>query len=318
MASGVTFGWRVPDFPEPHFASGPEKAARFREQIFDFTGALEAGGLDSIWVGDHLFPWPDEIDQAEDSIEAWTTLTYLMARYPRLRGGTIVLSQGYRPPALLAKMSADLQWLTGGRFILGIGAGWKENEYRAYGYDYPAAGVRLAQLEEAVQVIRAMWREDAPTFHGSYYHVENAYCTPRPNPAPPLLIGGDGPKRTLRIVAQYGDWCNLNNASLEHCRQRLEVLRGHCQDVGRPYDAIKKTYASDTVAVAKTTDDARAMLKPSFFGGEPGLVGTPDEVSQQIQALVDLGFTHFILRFVDFPRTDAAELFMREVMPRFV
>lgn len=317
MSRKITFGWRVPDFPEAHFAGGANKAATFREQIFDYTGGLEAGGLDSIWVGDHLFPWPDTVDQAEDSIEAWTTLTYLMARYPRLRGGTIVLSQGYRPPALLAKMSANLQWLSDGRFVLGIGAGWKENEYRAFGYDFPPAGVRLSQLEEAVQVIRAMWGADSPTFHGTYYHIQDAYCTPRPNPSPPLLIGGDGPKRTLRIVAQYGDWCNINNATLDHSRQRLEVLHQHCQDVGRNYDEIVKTYACDTVAVAQTRADVEKMLQPSFFGRSPGFIGTPNEVSGQIQQLVDLGFTHFILRFVDFPLSASADLFMREVMPRF-
>lgn len=318
MARQITFGWRVPDFPEARFASGKQKAAQFREQIFNYTAALQDGGLDSIWVGDHFFPFPDQVNQAEDTIEAWTTLTYLMARFPRLRGGTIVLSQGYRPPALLAKMAADLQWLSGGRFILGIGAGWKENEYRAYGYDFPPAGVRLAQLEEAAQVIRKMWTEDAPTFHGAYYHVEKAYCSPRPVPIPPLLIGGDGPKRTLRIVAQYGDWCNLNNASLDHCRERLAVLNRHCQDVGRNYDDIVKTFACDAVSVARTHAEAERLRRSSFTRELPGFIGAPGEVRDQIQQYVDLGFTHFILRFEDFPNTSSADLFMREVMPHFL
>ena len=136
-----------------------------------------------------------------DTIEAWTTITYLLARYEKMRMGTIVLSQSYRSPALLAKMAANAQWLSGGRFILGIGAGWKENEYRAYGYDYPKDSVRLNQLEEAAQIIRAMWSSKQPTFQGKYYSIQNAFCNPRPTPAPPLLIGGAGPKRTLRIVA---------------------------------------------------------------------------------------------------------------------
>ena len=111
----ITFGWRVPDFPE-----GGATSAEWREQILHYTGVLEAGGLDSIWVGDHFFPWPGELDQSLDTIEAWTTLTFLLARYPRLRGGSIVLSQGYRHPAVLAKMAANLQWLSGGRFVWSV------------------------------------------------------------------------------------------------------------------------------------------------------------------------------------------------------
>ena len=237
MTGPITFGWRVPDFPE----YGADSLA-FREHIFRFMDVLQQGGLDSAWVGDHFLPWADAIDQTLDTIEAWTTITYLMARYPRMRFGTIVLSQSYRSPAALAKMAAIAQWLSGGRFILGIGAGWKENEYRAYGYDYPANRERLDQLEEAVQIILKMWTEAAPTFQGKYYRIENAYCNPRPTPPPPLLIGGAGPRRTLRIVAKYANWCNLNNASLETCRASLDILRQHCQAVGRNYAEIVKTY----------------------------------------------------------------------------
>jgi alkanesulfonate monooxygenase SsuD/methylene tetrahydromethanopterin reductase-like flavin-dependent oxidoreductase (luciferase family) len=312
MPPKITFGWRVPDWPEP--GMNPDQ---FRDEIFAFTRLLEQGGLDSIWVGDHFFPWSAEIDQAAPAIEAWTTLTYLLARHPRLRGGAIVLSQGYRPPALLAKMGADLQWLSGGRFVLGIGAGWKENEYRAYGYDFPRDGVRLDQLEEAVQVIRKMWTEDTPTFHGQHYQIENAYCFPRPEPTPPILIGGAGPKRTLRIVAQHGDWCNLNGADLDFCRERLDVLREHCRAVGRNYDEIVKTYSCDSFAVAPTREAAQQMIDSSFFERYFQIAGTPDTVAQRLQEFVDLGITHFILRFVDFPSTSGAELFLKEVMPRF-
>lgn len=311
----ITFGWRVPDFP-----AGGADAARFREQIFHFMDVLQAGKLDSAWVGDHLFPFPraQEVDQRLDTIEAWTTITYLMARYEQMRMGTIVLSQSYRSPSLLAKMAAIAQWISGGRFILGIGAGWKENEYHAYGYEFPTDRVRLDQLEEAAQIIRAMWSQDEPTFHGKYYHIENAYCQPRPNPAPPLLIGGAGPKRTLRIVAKYADWCNLNNAPLDFCRSRLDTLRQHCQEVGRDYNSIVKTFACDNVAVAPTRAQAEAQCAASFFGKGLAFSGTPDDISASIQSYVDLGITHFILRWVDFPSTEGAELFLKEVMPRFV
>jgi alkanesulfonate monooxygenase SsuD/methylene tetrahydromethanopterin reductase-like flavin-dependent oxidoreductase (luciferase family) len=236
-----------------------------------------------------------------------------------MRCGTIVASQGYRPPAMLAKQAAVLQWLSGGRFILGIGAGWKTNEYLAYGYDYPADRVRLDQLEEAVQVIRAMWTQDAPTFHGQHYHIENAYCTPRPNPPIPLLIGGMGPKRTLRIVAQYADWANMNNTDLEQTRTGLETLRGHCTTLGRDYDAITKTYSCDCVSLASTRAEAEKIRDASFFSklGIMEMTGDPDDLAALIQSYADIGINYFILRFTDYPRTEGAELFIKEVLSRF-
>jgi alkanesulfonate monooxygenase SsuD/methylene tetrahydromethanopterin reductase-like flavin-dependent oxidoreductase (luciferase family) len=308
----ITFGWRVPDYPENGVSN-----EEFRKQIFGFMDCIH-GRLDSAWVGDHFFPWPGEIEQSLDTIEAWTTMSYLAGRYPQMnRFGTIVLSQGYRPPAVLAKMSAVLQWLSGGRHVLGIGAGWKENEYRAYGFEYPADRVRLDQLEEAVQVIRAMWSQEKPTFDGHYYQIHDAYCAPRPDPMPPLLIGGSGPRRTLRIVAKYGDWCNLNNSPIDFCRDRLDTLREHCLAVGRSYDEIVKTYSCDCVAVTPTHAQAEQMREASFFGKFQDMTGTPDEVAAKIQPYIDLGITHFIFRWIDFPRTDGVELFIKEVAPRF-
>jgi alkanesulfonate monooxygenase SsuD/methylene tetrahydromethanopterin reductase-like flavin-dependent oxidoreductase (luciferase family) len=311
MKTPITFGWRVPDFPE-----GGADQATFRSQIFNFMDVLQQGGLDSAWVGDHFFPWPATKDQSLDTIEAWTTIIYLLSRYQKMRMGTIVLSQGYRPPALLAKMAANAQWLSGGRFILGIGAGWKQNEYRAYGYDFPSDPVRLDQLEEAVQIIRAMWNTDNPTFEGNHYHIQDAFCNPRPIP-PPLLIGGAGPKRTLRIVAKYADWCNLNNATVEACKTSLDMLNQHCLSLGRNYADIVKTFACDNVAIAHSHSQAESMRQASFFGNMLPFTGTPDEVAATIQPYVDLGITHFILRWVDFPNTSGVELFMKEVMPRF-
>jgi alkanesulfonate monooxygenase SsuD/methylene tetrahydromethanopterin reductase-like flavin-dependent oxidoreductase (luciferase family) len=307
----ITFGWRIPDFP----VDGADQAA-FRAQIFDYLALLE-GHFETAWAGDHFFPWLETLDQRTDTIEAWTTLTYVLAKYPRLKGGSIVLSQGYRPPALLAKMAANLQWLSGGRFILGIGAGWKENEYRAYGYDYPAAGQRLDELEEAVQVIKAMWTQPAPTFEGKYYTIQDAYCNPLPDPPPPLLIGGHGRKKTLRLVAKYADWLNFNNCTLEEYADLLGVLADHCQAVGRDPAEIYKTYSSEGVAVAPTRAEVDRLLADSPFRELDLLAGTPDESAGKIQAFVDLGVQHFILRFPDFPATACAELFIKEVMPRF-
>ncbi len=307
----LTFGWRIPDFP----VDGAD-SAHFRAQIFDYLDVIH-GHFETAWAGDHFFPWMDTIDQAADTIESFTTLTYVLARYPQLRAGSIVLSQGYRPPALLAKMAANLQWLSGGRFILGIGAGWKENEYRAYGYPFPAPGRRIAELEEAVQVIRKMWSEDAPTFHGKFYTIQDAYCFPRPDPAPPLMIGGHGRQKTLRVVAKYADMLNFNNCTAEEYRDLLEVLQSHCQVIGRDPGEIVRTFSAECAAIAPTRAGVERLLADSPFRQWDLIAGTPEEAAARIQAYASLGVQHIILRFPDFPRSDAVELFIKEVLPRF-
>jgi alkanesulfonate monooxygenase SsuD/methylene tetrahydromethanopterin reductase-like flavin-dependent oxidoreductase (luciferase family) len=306
----------MPDFPEDRLVDEHERATLFRDQILTYLDIIH-GHFDTAWAGDHFFPWPAEMDQSLDTFESWTLITYLMAAYPRMSFCPSVLNQAYRSPALLAKMAAALQVLSGGRLILGIGAGWKENEQRAYGFDFPSSKVRLDQLEESVQIIRRMWTEASPSFSGKYYSIKDAYCSPRPDPAPPLLIGGFGPKRTLKIVAKYADWCNINGSDLDFCRSRLDTLRGHCMDVGRDYDAIVKTYICDCVAVAPTHEKGEALMRASFFSPYQPMSGTPDEVAAQMQSYADLGFSHLVLRFADYPQTAGVELFMKEVMPRF-
>ena len=316
MTESLQFGWRIPDFPEDRPDNAHDRASKFRDQIFNFMDIIH-GHFDTAWAGDHFFPWPADMDQSIDTLEPWTLLTYLMACYPKMKFCPSVLNQAYRPPALVAKMGAVLQLLSGGRLIMGIGAGWKENESQAYGYNFPSDKVRLDQLEEAVQIIRKMWTEDSPTFQGKYYSIENAYCSPRPDPIPPLLIGGFGPKRTLKIVAQYADWCNINDSDLAFCKSRLDILRDHCRTVGRDYETIVKTYICDCVAVAPTRSQAESIKQASDFAQYQPMVGTADELTDQIQSYADLGFSHFILRFADYPKTDSVELFINEVLPRF-
>jgi alkanesulfonate monooxygenase SsuD/methylene tetrahydromethanopterin reductase-like flavin-dependent oxidoreductase (luciferase family) len=228
------------------------------------------------------------------------------------------MSQSYRPPALLAKMAATLQLLSGGRFILGLGAGWKEDEYLAYGYDFPSTATRIHQMAEAAQIIRLMWTEPRATFRGQFYHIDDAICEPKPDPPPPLLIGGGGKRLTLRYVAEYADWWNFPGGTLENYQELLDVLRGHCEKVGRDYESIVKTWAVECVAVAPSADEAERMAEASPFH-TPGVsfVGTPDQVSAQLQRYTDLGVRHFMMRFADFPRTDGALLFAKEVIPRF-
>ena len=308
----ISFGLRGPDFP-----LDGSRGQVFSDQIVSFCERLQ-GKFDSAWIADHFVPWASFMDPLTDTPECWTTLAYLAGRLPELQFGTIVACQSYRNPALLAKMAATLQTFSGGRFIMGIGAGWKKDEYLAYGYDYPERSTRLYQLEEAVQIIRQMWREPKVTFHGKYYHVEEAICEPKPNPLPPLMVGGGGKKITLRITAQYADWWNFPGCSASQYQELLEVLRGHCQKVGRDYTEIVKTWCSDCVAIAATHAAAVQIAESSPFSrAGQAIIGTPEEAAAQLQPFIDLGVTHFILRFVDFPSTAGAELFAREVIPRF-
>ncbi len=305
----ISFGWRVPAFP----VDGTRGPA-FIDQITNTLTQLR-GYYSSAWVADHFIPWARFQADDTDTLECLSTICYLAGAFPEYQFGSIVLCQSYRNPALLAKMGATLQALSRGRFILGIGAGWKEDEYRAYGYDFPRPGVRIRQLEETVEIVKRMWTDTPATFHGKYYHIENAYCEPKPDPRPPIMIGGGGEKLTLRVVAKHADWWNLPGGSVENYAHKLDVLRQHCDAVGRDYDEIVKTWASELVAVATTEAEARRMAESSPFYSGSGIIGAPEQVAEQLRAFTDLGVKLFILRFADFPRTDAALLFAEEVMP---
>jgi alkanesulfonate monooxygenase SsuD/methylene tetrahydromethanopterin reductase-like flavin-dependent oxidoreductase (luciferase family) len=306
------FGLRVPDFP----VDGTTGTA-FVDQFVETLHILN-GHFASAWVADHFVPWANFQEAATDTYECWTTLCYLAGLFNDYTFGSIVMSQSYRNPALVAKMAATLQALTGGKFVLGIGAGWKHDEYRAYGLEFPEPATRIHQLEEAVQIIRLMHSQKRASFTGKYYHITDAICEPKPQPAPPLLIGGGGRQLTLKVVAQYADWWNFPGGTYDNYRSLLDTLRGHCDKVGRDYSSIVKTWGNETVAVAPTHQAALAMAQASpFYSPESSLVGTPDEVALHLQRFVDLDVQHFILRFADFPKNDSARLFVREVLPRF-
>jgi hypothetical protein len=187
--------------------------------------------FESFWTYDHFYGFSD---RRNPYLESWTTLVWLAARFPALHVGAVVQGVGYRNPALLAKMGATLQLLSGGRFILGIGAGWREEEYTAYGYPFPRASVRIHQLEEAVQIIRRMWTEDTPTFKGEHFQIENATCLPHPDPLPPIMIGGEGEKLMLPLVARQADWWNCGDWSdLNAVRRKRDIVLEHAAQAGR-------------------------------------------------------------------------------------
>jgi alkanesulfonate monooxygenase SsuD/methylene tetrahydromethanopterin reductase-like flavin-dependent oxidoreductase (luciferase family) len=262
------------------------------------------------WVVDHL-----QFDEVP-LMECLTLLAHSAGRTPGVRFGTLVLGQGFRNPALVAKIAASLQFLTGGRFILGIGAGWKEDEFRAYGYPFPPPAVRIGQLEEAVQIIRALWADAPATVEGTYYSATTAYCEPRPTPVPVLMIGGAGERRTLRVVARYADWWNADYLSPGDYSHKLAVLREHCQVVGRDPATITPTYFA-SVSLAREAGAAALTLPLSQRGDVYRIEGGPDGVTRQLEEYAALGVRHVQLSFLDFPRSDGLELFLAEVLPRF-
>jgi alkanesulfonate monooxygenase SsuD/methylene tetrahydromethanopterin reductase-like flavin-dependent oxidoreductase (luciferase family) len=217
-----TFGYVLQSVPRgfaPEVMADPAEATRALISATERIIVLSQPHFNTVWVEDH-FQWGGD----RPTLEPLTALTYLAARHETVRFGTIVLCQSYRNPALVAKISSLLQVLTRGRFILGIGAGWKEDEYRAYGYPYPPAGERIDQLEEAVQIIRAMWADSPANFQGKHYRIEAAECAPKPDTPIPLLIAGGGEKKTMRIAARYADWWTAPVRSIDEYRHKLQVL----------------------------------------------------------------------------------------------
>jgi alkanesulfonate monooxygenase SsuD/methylene tetrahydromethanopterin reductase-like flavin-dependent oxidoreductase (luciferase family) len=305
----IEFGWRVPAFP----VDG-SKSTEFVQQIMDNLRQIQ-GKFDSAWVADHFIPWANFQSDETDTLECLTAINYLAGAFPQLDFGTIVLCQSYRNPALLAKMTATLQLLSGGRFILGIGAGWKADEYRAYNYEFPKPAVRIRQLEETVEIVKLLWKDAPASYEGNHYKIENAYCEPKPDPLPPIMIGGGGEQLTLRVVAKHADWWNFPGGTLENYKHKLDVLRGHCDAVGRDYEEIRKTWACEQVAVAATEEEAERIAAASPFSGNNLLVGTPEQVAEGLRSFTEVGVTYFILRFCDFPRNEGLLRFAEEVMP---
>ena len=258
-------------------------------------------GFTSLWAEDHL-QW-----ETTDVFESLTSLCYFAGAYPRFQLGTLVLSQSYRNPALLAKMMSSLQSLTGQRVILGLGAGWKEDEYISYNYPFLSAKARVEQLEEAIQIIRAMWTTQPATFEGKYYAIHDAYCSPQPTPAIPILIGGGGEQRTLAVVARYADWWNFNSCPLAEYRHKLDVLKQHCERIGRDPGDITLTYLG---TVSTSEDPSKVQHNPT----KHLIAGNASEVIQELQSFAELGVKHFIFRFLDL---ESLEHFVNDVAPQF-
>jgi F420-dependent oxidoreductase-like protein len=291
-------GLQIPRFKFPGVA--PEKQF---EHVVAIARAAESSGFDSVWVMDHF----EQImgNPAEPILEGYVLLGGLAARTERVHLGTLVTGVIHRNPAVLAKMVTTLDVLSGGRAILGIGAAWNDLEQQAYGIARAPVGERMDRLEEALQICRLMFTQESPSFEGRYYRIENAHNSPRPirPEGIPVMIGGGGEKRTLRLVAQYADACNIFGDS-DTVKHKMSILDSHCADVGRDPREIKRT-ALRTVVISR--DGAEAAEKANAMRQRIGeerfrfsvIGGTPDDVRAQAEELYGAGLDGLIVNLRD-------------------
>jgi F420-dependent oxidoreductase-like protein len=270
------------------------------ETMTHVAQAADECGYESVWLIDHVHTLPQP--SQEMTFECWTTTAALARDTKHVRVGQMVTCNSYRNPALLAKMASTVDVLSHGRLNFGIGAGWYEQEYRAYGYPFPDAPIRLRQLDEAVQIILAMWTQEEAFFEGTYYQVRGAINQPKgvQKPHIPLLIGGGGEKVTLKIVAKYADACNVfgDPAALEH---KFAILREHCQNVGRDYETIHRTAGvvcligdTDEQALTQLPEQVRKQFANRLDGA---LIGSPDTIRKRLAAYEAAGAQELMLMF---------------------
>lgn len=285
--------------------------SRLVEQTFTYLDQV-AGPYESLW-------FPDHVQYGNHNVaEGWSLLAYGMARYPDKRCGHEVLCNSFRNPSHLAKMAATMQAFSGGRLVLGIGAGWNQEEYLAYGWPFPVASTRIAQLAEAIQIIRAMWSDSPANFNGVHYQLANAHCEPRPKIAPPIMVGGTGEKHLLRVVAQHADWWNYVFVDLPTYAHKQQALQAHCRDVGRNYAEIEQQIVV-RVLLARSEDDLKKLqAQPHVRPLESGMAGTPAQVTEWLLSIIKQGATRLSVNFSDAPEPDGTLLFAEEVLPHLV
>ena len=290
---------------------GPPMGAneRFVTELAETLDQLK-GYFRSIWMTDHFF-W-----DGAPTYEAWTVMSYLAARFPDFEVGPMVLGQSYRNPATLALMAATLQALSGGKFIMGIGAGWKEDEYRAYNYPYPSPSIRVQQLEETLIILKKMWEEPGQvSYQGRHYAIKEAWCEPKPAPKIPILVGGGG-YTTMKHAAKYADIWNLPDKPLGPYVERLNILRRHCEDIGRDPATLRCSWFG-RVSLGRTEAEAeaRGLSRDDKWTPENAFVGTPQNVAEQMNGFVEVGCDYFMVDIIGSPAEDVIGMFTQELIP---
>ncbi|WP_129336874.1 LLM class F420-dependent oxidoreductase [Cellulomonas endophytica] len=307
------------------------ETARHWPVMRDLARHADSGDAwESIWVYDHFHAVPEPNGEAVH--EAWSLMNAFAAATDRVRLGQMCTCMAYRNPAYLAKVAATADVISGGRVEMGIGAGWYEHEWRAYGYGFPTAGERLAMLDEGVQVFEQLWRDGVAHLDGKYYQVDGAQLAPLPLQAggPPLWIAGGGERKTLRIAAQHAAYTNFDGTP-EGFVHKSQVLRGHCDDLGRDFGSIVRSANYNVVIGATEAEvaDRLAWVEDHYRATVPGkveqvaeefrrgpLVGTPEQIVEKLRELEGLGMTYAITYFAEaaYDRS-GIELFEREVVP---
>jgi F420-dependent oxidoreductase-like protein len=288
------FGFHLPNFTFPDAAP-----ADLFPRFLGLAQAAEAEGFDLVTVMDHVYQIHGIGPETEPMLEAYTLLGALAARTTRVRLGTLVSGVTYRNPAMLVKQVTTLDVISGGRAMLGIGAAWNEDEHQGYGYDFPPIRERMDRLEEALQIATLMFRAERPSFEGRYSRIDRALNVPRPLLAggPPILVGGGGEQRTLRIAAKYADYTNWLGP-LDFVLHKDEVLRAHCADVGRDPSTIVRTL---TFPMLLEEDERKAIAGVEAVAPHRRPLvppGTPEQAAAFIRPYVDAGFSAFIFRTV--------------------
>jgi len=284
------FGLHLPLYTFPD--TPPE---RLFDRVVAQAKAAESAGFSLVTVMDHLYQIAGVGAETEPMLEGWSTLNALARETTKVRLGTLVTGVTYRNPALLAKMATTLDVISGGRAIFGLGAAWNDTEHAGYGYDFPGIGERMDRLDEALTIARAMFTEDRPTFEGRHYRIDKALNVPKPiQPGgPPIMVGGGGEQRTLRIAAKHADmthWFPLGFDALKH---KNEVLEGWCESIGRDPSTIERTMATPVIVAATEAEEnaMRDRLPPerrAFVAG-----GTPEKAAEGLRPYLDAGFTGF-------------------------
>ncbi|NCG37838.1 MAG: LLM class flavin-dependent oxidoreductase [Actinobacteria bacterium] len=286
MSQNIKFGWLSPVIGNQW--SDHESIVLYQERHI-LPEALQY--FDSLWIADHFYGFDARTDPF---LEAWTTLTWLAAKFPDVMLCHHVLGHGYRPPALTAKMAATLQTLSGGRFILGIGAGWRGDEYAAYGYDFPKPSVRFAQLEEVIQICRLMWTQDHPSCEGSHYSIDDAAAPPLPEVVPPICIGAAGEKFGLPLVGRQADMWNSAFRGEEDWKRKVGIVHDSAVAAGRDPQAIEIGTTLETPL--PTNDDESERLL------------------DRVANLVANGVQHFTMDFGHPPTAEHVHRFAEQVI----
>jgi F420-dependent oxidoreductase-like protein len=300
-----------------------KSAAEAWERSVELARLAEDVGYDHIWVYDHVETVPRR--EPTHVFEPFTMLSALSQHTRRVQLVQLVTCAAYRNAGHLAKQAACLDVMSGGRLILGLGAGWFRQEYHAYGYSYPSASERLAILDETLQAIRSLWTEETTTFDGDHVHLNGAYCDPKPlQNLPAVWVGGGGEQKTLRIAARHADATNWQ-VGLDSFVHKSELLERYCGEIGRSFESITRTHGPDC-RIFETDAEARSWCEEpdggNLWGGESvddylrdNLVGTVEQVTDKTQAFVDAGCREFVLWMRDVPSDESTRRFMAEVVP---